>query len=73
MTPTSIHVVCTSRDIIWLDDRMPNRDLLRSEHGRAGKGGRGEDCSLEIMELNSGIDQSDSKLLLLLFFSSIGH
>lgn len=47
---------------------MPNRDLLRFEHGRAGNNGGGEDCSLEIMELNSSLDQSDSKFLSSFFF-----
>lgn len=56
-TPTSIHTVCTTRDIIWLDDRMPGRDLMRWAHGRSGRGNKGLDATLSLMHIGGDVDK----------------
>ena len=38
---------------MWLDERMPGRDVLRWRHGRLGKEGRGPDRSLGLIEVPS--------------------
>ncbi|GAA5862252.1 hypothetical protein JCM3774_004838 [Rhodotorula dairenensis] len=48
---TTIHVVCTTRDVLWLDERMPGRDVLRWKHGRVGIEGKGSDTTLSLLEL----------------------
>ncbi|GEM09675.1 proteophosphoglycan ppg4 [Rhodotorula toruloides] len=49
--PTSLHVVCTTRDILWLDERMPGREVLRRQHGRVGIEGKGSDYTLSLLEI----------------------
>ncbi|KAL8293091.1 hypothetical protein RQP46_000785 [Phenoliferia psychrophenolica] len=61
--PTSIHVVCTTRDIIWLDDRMPGRDLMRWAHGRAGSSNRGHDATLSLMHLGGDVDEESGEAI----------
>lgn len=58
-TPTPLQVVSTTRDVMWLDERMPGKDLMRCRHGRLGKEGRGPDRSLGLIEVPSldGADQ----------------
>ncbi|KAK4703191.1 hypothetical protein P7C70_g3026, partial [Phenoliferia sp. Uapishka_3] len=56
VTPTSIHAVCTTRDIIWLDARMPGKDIMRWAHGRTGRSSRGYDTSLSLMHLGGDVD-----------------
>lgn len=51
MPPSAIHVVCTTRDVLWLDERMPGRDVMRWSHGRVGIEGKGSDTSLSLLEL----------------------
>lgn len=51
--PTPIHVVCTTRDVLWLDERMPGREVLRWHHGRAGIEGKGSDTTLSLIEVPS--------------------
>ncbi|KAI5476513.1 protein of RNA polymerase I-specific transcription initiation factor RRN6-like family [Pseudohyphozyma bogoriensis] len=50
-TPTSIHVVSTTKEVIWVDERMPGKDLMSWSHGRVGKNGKGEDWTLALMEV----------------------
>ncbi|GAA5978523.1 hypothetical protein JCM10908_004388 [Rhodotorula pacifica] len=49
--PTAIHVVCTTRDVLWLDERMPGPDVMRWKHGRVGIEGKGSDTTLSLLEL----------------------
>lgn len=53
-TPTALHIVCTTRDVIWLDERMPGKDLMRWAHGRVGKKGKGVDRTLSLTQVASG-------------------
>lgn len=57
-TPTALHVVCTTRDIIWLDDRMPGKDLMRWCHGRLGRHGNGADRTLSLLEIPPTTNES---------------
>ncbi|GAA5941015.1 uncharacterized protein JCM15063_000620 [Sporobolomyces koalae] len=54
-TPTSIHAVCTTRDVIWIDDRMVgdarDGEVLRWNHERVGVESKGVDRTLFIQEL----------------------
>ncbi|KAK4058765.1 hypothetical protein OIO90_000211 [Microbotryomycetes sp. JL221] len=55
-SPPSVHVVATTRDVLWLDERMPGRDLLRFAHSRFGRGGKGDDLTMALQEVASGSD-----------------
>ncbi|GAA5834837.1 hypothetical protein JCM3766R1_003260 [Sporobolomyces carnicolor] len=51
-----MHTVCTTRDVIWLDQRMAGgrageAEVLRWEHERVGIEGKGVDRTLTITEL----------------------
>lgn len=48
---TAVHVICTTRDVLWLDERMPGRDVLRWKHSRVGIEGKGSDTSLSLLEM----------------------
>ncbi|KAJ8295486.1 hypothetical protein OF846_001711 [Rhodotorula toruloides] len=48
--PTSLHVICTTRDLLWLDERMPGREVLRRQHGRVGIEGKGSGYTLSLLE-----------------------
>ncbi|GAA5968283.1 hypothetical protein JCM11641_003796 [Rhodosporidiobolus odoratus] len=50
-SPSAIHTVCTTRDLLWLDERMPGREALRRAHDRVGFEGKSEDRTLSITEL----------------------
>lgn len=60
-TPTPIHTICTTSDIVWLDERMPGKDVLRWGHDRLGRNGRGFDRTLQIMKLPSQPGESDGE------------
>ncbi|GAA6027069.1 hypothetical protein JCM8097_006086 [Rhodosporidiobolus ruineniae] len=49
--PPAIHTVCTTRDLLWLDERMPGRAVLRWAHNRVGAEGKGVDRTLRLTEL----------------------
>lgn len=48
-----MHVVATTRDVLWVDERMPGKDLLRYAHDRVGKEGKGPDRTLALTEVPS--------------------
>lgn len=48
-----MHVVATTRDVLWVDERMPGRDVLRYAHDRVGKEGKGPDRTLALTEVPS--------------------
>lgn len=48
--PTAIHTVCTTHDILLLDERMPGREVFRRSHDRTGIEGKGVDRTLSISE-----------------------
>ncbi|GJN88547.1 hypothetical protein Rhopal_001513-T1 [Rhodotorula paludigena] len=50
-TATPLHAICTTQDVLWLDERMPGRDLLRWRHGRVGPEAKGVDRTLSLLEL----------------------
>ncbi|GAA5848640.1 hypothetical protein JCM8547_004582 [Rhodosporidiobolus lusitaniae] len=49
--PTSIYTVCTTRDVLWLDERMPGREVLRWGHNRVGLEAKGPDRTLSLIEI----------------------
>ncbi|GAA5830391.1 hypothetical protein JCM11251_001331 [Rhodosporidiobolus azoricus] len=50
--PSATHVVCTTRDILYLDERMTGRgEMLRIAHDRAGIEGKGVDRTLSLVEV----------------------
>ncbi|GAA6062350.1 hypothetical protein JCM10212_005692 [Sporobolomyces blumeae] len=46
-----IHPVCTTRDVVWVDERMPGKEVLRWAHDRVGLEGKGVDRTLTIVEV----------------------
>lgn len=58
-TATPLHVVCTTQDVLWLDERMPGRDLLRWRHGRVGPEAKGVDRTLSLFELPTHAGDAD--------------
>ncbi|BGP30096.1 hypothetical protein JCM10296v2_001848 [Rhodotorula toruloides] len=58
--PTSLRTVCTTRDLLWLDERMPGREVLRSQHGRVGIEGKGFDHTLSLLEVPPHVDDPPS-------------
>jgi hypothetical protein len=56
--PSGLHAVCTTRDILLLDERMPGKEIVRWYHGRVGIEGKGVDRTLSLMEVNG--ESSDS-------------
>ncbi|BGO97725.1 hypothetical protein NBRC10513v2_001720 [Rhodotorula toruloides] len=59
-SPTSLHTVCTTRDLVWLDERMPGREVLRRQHGRVGIEGKGFDHTLSLLEIPPHADDPPS-------------
>ncbi|GAA5912423.1 hypothetical protein JCM6882_005508 [Rhodosporidiobolus microsporus] len=52
--PSAIHVVCTTRDILYLDERMTGRsEVLRIAHDRVGAESKGLDRTLSLVEVPS--------------------
>ncbi|ORY58693.1 hypothetical protein BCR35DRAFT_355386 [Leucosporidium creatinivorum] len=51
--PTSHHLFSTTRDLLFIDDRMPNKELFRWAHNRVGKEGKGVDRTLSLIEIPS--------------------
>jgi len=50
---TTIHAVCTTREVVWVDERMTGRrgcEVLRWDHERVGVEGKGFDRTLSILE-----------------------
>jgi len=50
---TSIHTVCTNREVVWVDERMTGRrgcEVLKWNHERVGMEGKGFDRTLSILE-----------------------
>ncbi|GAA5894185.1 hypothetical protein JCM8208_002371 [Rhodotorula glutinis] len=50
-TSTTQHVVATTHDVLYLDERMPSRALLRWKHGRCGPESKGVDLTLSLLEV----------------------
>ncbi|GAA5853097.1 hypothetical protein JCM9279_000856 [Rhodotorula babjevae] len=50
-TTTAQHVVATTHDVLYLDERMPSRALLRWKHGRCGLESKGVDLTLSLLEV----------------------
>ena len=59
--PSALHAVCTTRDVLLLDERMPGKEVIRWFHGRVGREGKGVDRTLSLMEVTP--DQSDDSTL----------
>ena len=51
LTSTAQHVVATTHDVLYLDERMPSRTLLRWKHGRCGLESKGVDLTLSLLEV----------------------
>ncbi|BGP13889.1 hypothetical protein JCM10213_002528 [Rhodosporidiobolus nylandii] len=57
--PTALHTLCTTFDILHLDERMPGRAVLRVAHNRVGVEGKGVDRTLAITELPPLLEGAD--------------
>lgn len=55
-----MHVVSTTRDVLWIDERMPGKELLRWAHDRVSKEGKGFDRTLSLLEVPSTERRGDA-------------
>jgi hypothetical protein len=50
-TPSPFHTICTTHDVVWVDERMPSKYVMKWAHDRAGAGGMGYDTTLSLMSV----------------------
>ncbi|GAA5931247.1 hypothetical protein JCM3775_004974 [Rhodotorula graminis] len=60
-TSTAQHVVATTHDVLYLDERMPSRALLRWKHGRCGPESKGVDLTLSLIEVPAHVCDSPQR------------